>query len=339
MTFSQRLLNWYRRNRRDLPWRVRPANPYHVLVSEFMLQQTQVATVIPYFHRFTAAFPTIADLAAVPLQQVLWFWQGLGYYSRARTLHATAKRIVAEHGGVIPADAAALRSLPGVGRYTAGAVASIAFGKREPILDGNVTRVLCRLDGIQTDPHTTKTQRMLWARAAQILPRRSPGDFNSALMELGATVCTPRQARCDDCPVREDCRAHAAGLQDKIPPTRAQRPKPLVQRWTFAISRRGRWFIEQRPPVGRWGGLWQFTTVEAPNLERAVAQLGLRVRDVHPLGEIKHPLTHRRYVFIVHSCRAMEWESKRPGKWVTLAELGRHPVAKPHALVAGLLPG
>ena len=213
-TFSKRLLRWYDAHRRDLPWRIKNGSretldPYRVLVSEAMLQQTQVATVIPYFDRFIGRFPTFRALADADEQDVLRLWQGLGYYSRARNLHAAAKRIVREFGGEMPRTAEALRQLPGVGRYTAGAVASIAFDCPAPIVDGNVARVLCRIDRIESDPRTDKpTLEEIWRRAEQILPAARCGDFNSALMELGATVCTPRNPKCLICPMKKGCRTY-----------------------------------------------------------------------------------------------------------------------------------
>jgi A/G-specific adenine glycosylase len=215
--FARRLLAWYDGAQRRLPWRVddrsgRAPNPYHVLVSEAMLQQTQVATVIPYFNRFIERFPTLADLAAADEQDVLRLWQGLGYYTRARNLRAAARAVASEYGGELPRRRDDLLKLPGVGRYTAGAVASIAFDTRAPILDGNVARVLCRVDRIETDPRERATQDLLWRRAEQILPRKRVGAFNTALMELGATVCIPRSPQCLICPVRRHCEAHAAGV-------------------------------------------------------------------------------------------------------------------------------
>ncbi len=196
--FRRSLLGWYRSNRRDLPWRVAQKNPqsatpdpYHVLVSEAMLQQTQVATVIPYFNRFMASYPTLRDLAKANEQEILRLWQGLGYYSRARNLWGTAKILVEEKNGNIPATVDELLKLPGIGRYTAGAIASLAFEKRAPILDGNVARVLSRLDG-STGCTSGASRESLWRRAEELLPKKRVGDFNSALMELGATICTPR---------------------------------------------------------------------------------------------------------------------------------------------------
>ena len=196
--FSRHLIAWYDRHQRTLPWRVpqnAPKNslpdPYHVLISEAMLQQTQVSTVLPYFHRFLARFPDIASLAAASEQDVLRLWQGLGYYSRARNLHATAKIIVSKFHGIIPQTVTELLSLPGIGRYTAGAISSLAFGLKAPILDGNVARVLCRLDCIQQDPRTPEVRDLLWTRAEQILPKNRVGDFNSALMELPPCSAPP----------------------------------------------------------------------------------------------------------------------------------------------------
>src|SRR5688500_6922469 len=269
-SFRKRLVRWYDSSRRDLPWRLatnsaageRP-DPYHVLVSEAMLQQTQVATVIPYFHRFLARFPTLDALAGADEQDVLRAWQGLGYYARARNLQGAARTVMSEHGGQLPREHDELLKLPGVGRYTAGAVASIAFERRAPIVDGNVARVLCRIDKIETDPRDRLTLEVLWTRAEQILPKKRVGDFNSALMELGATVCTPRSPQCLICPVRDHCEAFAAGLQDRIPAPRAAKPTPLLRRWTLCIRRGDHWLIEQRPTNGRCAGMWQFVTVPA----------------------------------------------------------------------------
>jgi A/G-specific adenine glycosylase len=339
--FRRRLLHWYRKHRRDLPWRVamnrqklRDAapDPYHVLVSEAMLQQTQVATVIPYFKRFIAQLPTLAALAAANEEEVLRLWQGLGYYSRARNLRRAAIAVVKDYGGKLPKTPAELLKLPGVGRYTAGAIASIAFGKRAPILDGNVARVLCRIDKIIADPRERATAEVLWTRAADVMPRAgSMGDFNSALMELGATVCTPRNPKCLICPVREHCEACAAGVQEKIPVRKKSKPTPLIKRWIFCIQRGDRWLIEQRPAKGRWAGMWQFITRESDQ----AALLPVRTTRPEKLGLICHALTHRRYEFQVLRCEAIDPDTG--GTWVTLGELERYPLPRPHVKVAQLL--
>ena len=352
-TFRRRLIAWYDRCRRELPWRVpggkkaidgERVDPYHVLVSELMLQQTQVATVIPYFKRFIERFPTADDLAAADEQEVLRLWQGLGYYSRARNLHRAAKKIVADHGGQLPADVESLRGLPGVGRYTAGAVASIAFEKRVPILDGNVTRVLCRLDRIESDPRDPATQEILWVRAEEILPGKRLGDFNSALMELGALVCTPRTPQCLLCPVREQCGAFAAGVQEKIPAPRKPKPTPLLKRWTFCIRRGDEWLIEQRPSRGRWAGLWQFVTIDAgksaPTSKSVAGKLPVQVSEPKRLGAVDHALTHRRYHFEAFTCEAAgsgPIVSDRPRRWVSREQLTNYPLPRPQLKIAGMV--
>jgi A/G-specific adenine glycosylase len=337
--FQQRLLRWYGRHRRDLPWRLPPGSParsrpdpYRVLVSEAMLQQTQVATVVPYFHRFLQRFPTVSSLADADEQDVLRVWQGLGYYSRARNLQCAARTISRELGGRMPSTADALRQLAGVGRYTAGAVASIAFDCRTPIVDGNVARVLCRIDRIERDPRETQAQAQLWRRAEQILPRQRCGDFNSALMELGATVCTPRSPKCLICPVREHCAAQAAGLQEQIPPPRKSKPTPLLRRDVLCIRRDdGTWLIEQRPAKGRWAGMWQFVTIERTRATPAGAM---------KLGVVTHALTHRRYRYRVFVCPRDIVNGQgddRVRKWVTLEELNVYPLPKPHVKIAEML--
>jgi A/G-specific adenine glycosylase len=343
ISFQQKLLGWYDRHRRDLPWRVKSGStpdPYHVLLSETMLQQTQVATVVPYFMRFVGRYPTLADLAGADLQEVLRLWQGLGYYSRARNLHACAQQVVSENGGRVPANVEALLRLPGVGRYTAGAIASIAYDVRAPILDGNVTRVICRLDQIESDPRDRQTQLTLWRRAEEILPNRRAGDFNSALMELGATVCVPRNPQCLVCPVRASCQAQAAGLQDRIPLPKRSKPTPLHRRYVLCLRHGRQFLIEQRPAKGRWAGLWQFKTLKCPgrpfSASELARRLGYAVSKPRELGRIQHSLTHRRYEFDAYTAEL----SAPPADgqvWVTLEELDAYPLSKPQLSIAALL--
>ena len=349
--FSRRLLKWYDRNRRDLPWRVRAGdkpNPYHVLISEIMLQQTQVATVVPYFHRFIEKFSTLADLAAADEQLVLKLWQGLGYYSRARNLHQAAKTLVAAKNGQIPRDIESLLKLPGIGRYTAGAIASIAFDTAAPILDGNVARVLCRLDKITADPRDRQTQQVLWQRASQIVPKNRAGDFNSAMMELGATLCTPRSPNCLICPVKPHCQAFAAGLQDRIPLRKKKSPTSLFYRSVFCLRRgengQATWLIEQRPPRGRWAGLWQFVTTESDGPPASADDVhvaaGVKSGIPQQISTIQHALTHRRYRFDVYLCdvsgqRGKGRQSNR--RWVRLDQLDTYPLPRPHVRIAELL--
>ncbi len=338
-TFAKRLTSWYRKARRDLPWRRARPDPYHVLVSETMLQQTQVATVIPYFLRFIKEFPAIRQLALADEQRVLRLWQGLGYYSRARNLLAAARVIVREFEGKLPKNPHQLLKLPGVGRYTAGAIASLAYDRRAPIVDGNVSRVLCRIDRIEAGP----TQ--LWRRAEEVLPSSHVGDFNSALMELGATVCTAKSPKCSICPVRAHCEAFAGGVQHRIPRPRASKPAPLLRRRTWCIRRtRGaaqQWLIEQRPPIGRWAGLWQFITRPVSSKSSPA-----RVNGHQRLGAITHALSHRRYRFDIYVCDGRSGYSAlvTPGfsvqrKWVQLEELDRYPLPRPQHRIAQMLAG
>ena len=340
LKFRRDLLSWYATHRRNLPWRVASADttrpdPYHVLLSEFMLQQTQVATVIPYFERFLTAFPTIRDLAAAEEERVLRLWQGLGYYSRARNLRKAARVVVETFGGHVPSTVDELLTLPGVGRYTAGAIASIAHGTRAPIVDGNVIRVVCRLDAIETDPRTPATLATIWARAEELVPKANAGDFNSALMELGATVCVPRNPQCLICPVARSCEAREKGIQDRIPPPKKGKATPLERRVIYCVSRRRaqttEYAFEQRPATGRWAGMWQFITrpADAP-LE------GVDASRATSLGRIEHALTHRRYEFdVLH----VEHAVKLPAtvRWLTLEESNTLPLPKPHVRARTML--
>jgi A/G-specific adenine glycosylase len=351
--FQRHLLKWYRSNRRDLPWRLPlklsssdRLDPYHVLVSETMLQQTQVATVIPYFNRFIARFRTLADLASAEQQEVLKLWQGLGYYSRAKNLRAAAQMVLKDFAGELPSEVDHLLKLPGVGRYSAGAIASIAFERRAPILDGNVARVLCRIDKIRSDPRERETNARLWKRAEQILPKKHVGDFNSALMELGATVCRPRNPQCLICPVQKHCEAFTAGLQEKIPPPRKRMETPLLKRWAFCIRRGDDFLLEQRPESGRWAGMWQFITREsggAPVTAKTIRSLfSIRSSSPSHLGNVQHSLTHRRYDFSVYLAETRDGAShsiEAPHAWVSLDRLHEYPLPRPHLKIATQLRG
>jgi A/G-specific adenine glycosylase len=318
------LLRWYRVHHRRLPWRAAPGHrgdPYHVLLSEFMLQQTQVATVIGYFNRFIAALPTIGDLASAPEQRVLRLWQGLGYYRRARHLHQAARRIVEQHGGRTPSEPAALRALPGVGRYTAGAIASIAHGKAAPIVDGNVARVLARLLAIGAAIDSPAAQKRLWALAERIvLGRTDAGDVNQAMMELGATVCTPRQPRCEACPLRAMCRAAGAGAPGRYPRKGRGAKVRGVRHWIIGVERRGKRVWQRRGEGGLWAGMWQQPTIEQGDGPGAGAgswpELGLKLDEVVEVGRFVHQTTHRRIEFVVCRARCMGGRLRRgAGEW------------------------
>jgi A/G-specific adenine glycosylase len=283
----------YRQVQRDLPWR-RTRDPYAIWVSEIMLQQTRVATVIPYWERWMARFPTVSALAEAPLDDVLAAWAGLGYYSRARNLHAGAQAVGARFGGALPARAAELREVPGIGPYTAGAIASIAFGERAPLVDGNVARVLARVFAIEHDIKSTAGGKALWAAAGELmaaLPRAAaPGDLNQGLMELGATICAPAQPRCLACPLARDCVAARTGRHDELPVVAARKKAselPVLARTLVWLEDAGEIVLARRRPDGLFGGLW-----ELPPSELAAA-LGVTV-DPAPVAFHDQTLTHRR---------------------------------------------
>lgn len=287
-----------------------------------MLQQTRVATVIPYYERWMTRFPTVRALAAAELDEVLAAWAGLGYYSRARNLHRGAKEVVLRHRGVVPGSAAALREIPGIGRYTAGAIASIAYGHREPIVDGNVARVLARVYALEGDVKAPAALRELWQLAAELVPPDAPGDFNQGLMELGATVCTPAKPACLTCPVRQRCRARATGREHELPVMPARKRAqdlPLIDASALWIERRGRVLLARRPPAGLYGGLWELPqTADTSRLEALVPAAEVRLQSPTPVAEHNQVLSHRRLrirVFRAHL-------SGRPPARCTAAEDG-----------------
>ncbi|NRA09961.1 MAG: A/G-specific adenine glycosylase [Myxococcales bacterium] len=309
LALRRRLLAWYHGNRRDLPWR-HSRDPYAIWISESMLQQTRVETVIPYYQRFLARFPDVQTLADAPLDDVLAEWTGLGYYSRARNLHAAARCLIERHGGEVPDDPEALRALPGVGRYTAGAVASIAFDRPEAVVDGNVTRVLARLYGLRENAKSPAMIRRLWELAGELARGPEPGALNQALMELGATLCTPRAPQCPRCPLRGRCVARRDGDPEALPvKTRraARTPLAAVAGW---IPRRGRVLAVKRPSAGLLGGLWdlpggELVDGESPPqaLQRCLLEgVGLRVDSLEPLGEVQQAFTHRDLTLQVFRC-------------------------------------
>ncbi|HVP12565.1 MAG TPA: A/G-specific adenine glycosylase [Phycisphaerae bacterium] len=314
------LLGWYGRCKRDLPWR-RINDPYAIWLSEVMLQQTQVATVIPYYERFRSRFLTVQDLAEADLQEVLRLWAGLGYYARARNLHRTARRVVQDFGGRFPETAAELRRLPGVGRYIAGAVASMAFEERAPVVDGNVVRVLARLFGSRQNARTTAGREAFWRLAEVLLPETRCGDFNQALMELGATVCLPgRAARCEACPLQKKCVAYATEAVIDLPNKPAKRAVKCETHIIAAIGRSGRWLFVRRPARGLWGGLWEMpsavldcktTAREAARIARTTVASPAWAIDPQPFCDFRHQLTHRTIRLVGHVCRVRSGGNRR----------------------------
>ena len=308
------LLDWYRQNRRDLPWR-HSRDPYRVLVSEIMLQQTRAETVKPYFHRFLATLPTVEALANADEPTLLKLWEGLGYYSRVRNLQKAARAVMENHGGVIPADFDALLKLPGVGRYTAGAVASIAFGIPVPAVDGNVLRVLARLTGDDTDILSPAAKKTAEENLAPHVPTPGAGDFTQSLIELGALICTPGEPKCGDCPLQLLCAAKREGKQSDLP-VRIAKTKRRVEERTVLVIRSGNGdtaavrhiALRKRPPEGLLGGLYEFPCMEGhatPDEVRAyLTALGLTVGEITPLPAAKHLFSHIEWRMIGYAVEA-----------------------------------
>jgi A/G-specific adenine glycosylase len=294
-SFSELVLGWFdRHGRKDLPWQ-RDPSPYRVWVSEVMLQQTQVAVVIPYFERFMVRLPTVDALAAVPPDVVMHLWSGLGYYARARNLHRAAGLIVADHGGDLPSDLPTLRALPGIGRSTAGAILSLALGQRQVILDGNVKRVLARCFAVPGWPGRAEVLGTLWELAERCTPAEQVGAYNQAMMDLGATLCTRSAPTCDRCPLARRCAALAAGDATAFPAPKPRRILPVRQVLMLVLrNAAGEVLLERRPPVGIWGGLWSFPECrpETDPADWCRVNLGAHLLGVEKLPPRRHSFSH-----------------------------------------------
>jgi A/G-specific adenine glycosylase len=334
------LLNWYDRSAAVLPWRA-DHNPYRIWLSEIMLQQTQVETVKPYFERFLAAYPSVTDLAAASLNDVLKLWEGLGYYSRARNLHRAAQTVVQNYGGRFPDTVDGLLSLPGIGRYTAGAIASIAFGEVAPVLDGNVIRVFARLTDLTEDVTQPAVKAKLWELAASWMPPERPGDYNQALMELGRVVCKPRNPLCGDCPIQSHCLAYEHGTQGQRPVKKAKAPTPHYDVTAGIIwNEVGQVLIAQRPMDGLLGGLWEFpggkqetgeTLTECLKRElREELAIEVEVGDLFTV--VQHAFTHFKITLHAFTCRHLSGMPQKLGvqdwAWVAPADLPRYSFGK-----------
>ena len=307
------LLVWYRRCRRDLPWR-RTRDPYRIWVSEVMLQQTTVQAVIPYYRSFLHRFPTVTALARARLTDVLAVWSGLGYYRRARHLHQAAGRIARSPGGALPCTAEAMADLPGIGRTTAGAILSIAFGAREPVLDGNVSRVLARLFLMRRDPRSAAGRQRLWALARALVEvSPAPGDLNQALMELGATICAPRAPACPRCPLKSRCAARTRGHQDVIPAPRPGRP-PV---------RAGRFLMRRRQGTGLMDGFWEFPSLGGP----ASGIDGPKLTSLGRIATVRHSITTRRLLVEIHRARLLSEPRESRYRWIGPERIARLPVS------------
>ncbi len=349
------LLEWYEKEKRDLPWR-RTADPYGIWLSEVMLQQTTVKVVAERYPAFLGRFPDIASLAGASEEDVLAAWSGLGYYGRARAFHKAARIVAGKWGGRLPEDRNALLSLPGIGPYTAGAVMSIAFGKQSPLVDGNVARVLCRFFAVRGDPASAPLKKRLWSLAAELLPARRPGEFNQALMELGALVCTPRSPSCSACPLEGPCLARSRGIQQELP----RKTKPLAsQKVALAaalVKHRGRILLKRRSPDEKLlGGIWLFPGGEFRNPATAPKMLSRLVGKIlnTPVGvnesspiTVRHSIT--RYRITLHLFGARPAKKPAPlsrggaARWIRPARIGTLPVSslvKKGLKRAGLIPG
>jgi A/G-specific adenine glycosylase len=293
--FSPRVLAWFAdHGRKDLPWQ-RERTPYRVWVSEIMLQQTQVATVIPYFVAFMARFPQLADLAAAPLDDVLRLWSGLGYYARARNLHRAAQHIQTQHGGAFPEDFDAVLALPGVGRSTAGAILSLSRGQHHAILDGNVKRVLARYFALEGWPGETAVADALWHHAKRLTPKQGVADYNQAMMDLGAGVCSRSRPRCDHCPLHADCAAHGLGREGDFPGKKPKRILPVRSTQMLLLrNAHGELLLQRRPPSGIWGGLLSFPEVPAHSdaVAWGSAQFGITIQEMARWNSLRHTFSH-----------------------------------------------
>lgn len=336
---TDRLLAWYRRSRRDLPWR-RTNEPYRIWVSEAMLQQTQVTTVIPYYERFLARFPDLGSLATAPIDDVLKQWEGLGYYARARNLHAAARRVVAVHGGRVPRDAEAFGALPGVGEYMTAAVMSMAFGHALAVVDGNVKRVIARLYAIADPTDRPAGNRIVRGRAQALLAPDDPGEFNQAMMELGALVCRPRAPACPSCPLAESCAAYCLGTPEAFPVRERRRTVPSQRIAVGVVTDGARVLITRRPESGMLGGLWEFPggkLRDAESAEDACAreiaeEVGLAVEVGERIARVRHAYTHLTVEIDVFRCRYRGGEVVLDGptdyRWITLEETDRYAFPK-----------
>ncbi len=335
LLFSKRLVSWYEKTKRDLPWR-RTRDPYRIWLSEILLQQTRVEAVMPYYERLLARFPDVFALANAPLDAVLKTWEGAGYYARARNLHRTAQIVANERGGKFPRTVAGLQKLPGIGRYTAGAIASIAFNADAPVVDGNVVRVLCRYFGIRDDPRASETRERLWQLAGELLPKGQAGTFNQALMELGATVCLPRNPRCLSCPLQRKCVARRRGWQNDLPVRRVKKELPHKIIAAGIIWKRGRILIQQRASSGLLGGLWEFPggKVEpGETLAECVArevreELGIEIRVGAEITAVDHAYSHFSITLHALACEFVGGRVKLAGaqafRWVKPDELNHY---------------
>lgn len=342
-SFAHRLIAWHKRHgRHDLPWQG-TRDLYRVWLSEIMLQQTQVATVIPYYLRFLERFPDLEALAAAPADEVMAHWSGLGYYARARNLHACAKAIVADHGGQFPRDPEIISGLPGIGRSTANAIAAFCFGAHVPILDGNVKRLLCRHAGIEGWPGAPTVEKRLWRIAQSLLPEAIVATYIQAQMDMGATICTRARPRCDACPLAADCVALRDERTAELPAARPRKALPVREATLLVLMHRGRVLLLPRPPTGIWGGLWSLPSLPEVEAEPAteVARLGCRILSSRPLEAMNHTFTHFRLEMKPLLCEVepSPQAAESGGRWIGREELDQAPLPAPIRRLLGMIVG
>ena len=341
-----RLLRWFEKKGRDLPWR-KTRDPYAIWVSEIMLQQTQVATVIPYYKKFLKSFPTIDHLAKADLSTVLKIWEGLGYYSRARNLHRASRIVLNHFKGRIPDNLKDLLILPGIGKYTAGAILSIAYNKEAPILDGNVKRVLSRIFAVSDNPARGKTEDLLWHLSESLIPRGSASSFNQGLMDLGSMICTQKDPQCPCCPLRQFCKARVSGHPERYPSKVTRKPIPHFNAISAVIQRDGRVLLQQRPTKGLLGGLWEFPNWKTEEKRRLrlrlrlknyiKKQIGMNVEVKESIGAFKQTFSHFKLTLHVYYCEAVDGQGKR--KWVPIKNLDQLAMPRIHRRIAQMIEG
>ncbi|MGD0918201.1 MAG: A/G-specific adenine glycosylase [Thermodesulfobacteriota bacterium] len=339
-----KLLRWFEKNGRDLPWR-KTQDPYAIWVSEIMLQQTQVVTVIPYYQRFLRAFPTISRLARADLLQVLKTWEGLGYYSRARNLHQASQIVLKDFHGKVPDTLNALLSLPGIGRSTAGAILSFAHNKEAAILDGNAKRVLSRLFAVSGNPMRGKIEAFLWHISESLIPEGESNPFNQALMDLGSMICIPRDPLCSRCPLRYLCKGYLSGRPESYPPQTIKRRIPHITAVSAVIQMDGKVLLNRRPPKGLLGGLWEFPNWKSE--DKKGLRLGLRLRNYvkknigmnvrvkESLGTFRQTFSHFKLTLHVFQCEALDRGAKE--KWVPIQNLHLFPMSRMHRRIAEII--
>jgi A/G-specific adenine glycosylase len=337
---QRRLIQWYKKKGRDLPWR-RTLDPYAIWISEIMLQQTQVDTVIPYYRKFLRTFPSIKELAKANLSKVLKVWEGLGYYSRARNLHAACRIVLKDFQGRIPDNPIDLLSLPGIGKYTAGAILSIAYNKDAPVLDGNVKRVLSRLFAISGDPAGGMAGNLLWSLSESLIPKGHASSFNQGIMDLGATVCTPKTPRCPICPLQTLCKGRLSGNPEQYPSQKAKKPIPHIEGVSAVIVTDGKVLLNKRASKGLLGGLWEFPNwkIAGKKLRRRSRlrdhirkEIGMNVEVKESIGVFQQTFSHFKLTLHVYYCEAIDHVDR--GRWVPIRSLDRFPMSRIHRKIA-----